>query len=127
MDAGARLFEIERQGETIIVTPLSNLAEFEYQPIEAGAADLFALLGASPAKNVVMDFHRTDYCGSTALAFFTRLWKRVRDRGGHMAFCNVSEHEKSVLRITRLDGLWPICSSREEAIKTVEQTGAELA
>jgi hypothetical protein len=30
---------------------------------------------------------------ATALAFFVRIWKRVRRRKGRMAFCNVSDHE----------------------------------
>ncbi len=33
-----------------------------------------------------------------------------------MAFCNVSSHEQEVLRLTRLDTLWPICSTREQAL-----------
>ena len=38
-----------------------------------------------------------------------------------MAFCNVSNHEKEILQITRLDHLWPICSSRSEALAAVKE------
>lgn len=47
----------------------------------------------------------------------------VTGRGGDasgMAICNVSAHEKEVLQITHLDHLWPICSSRSEALKAVK-------
>jgi hypothetical protein len=54
------------------------------------------------------------------MGFFARLWRRVCERGGRMAFCNVSDHEREIMRVTRLDGLWPICPSRQEAIKAVE-------
>jgi hypothetical protein len=37
-----------------------------------------------------------------------------------MAFCGVSDHEREILKVTNLDGLWPICSSREEALKAVQ-------
>jgi anti-anti-sigma factor len=70
---------------------------------------------------VVLDFRKTDYYGSTALGFFVKLWKRVRDRDGRMAFCGVSDHEREILRVTHLDGMWPICSSREEAVQAVER------
>jgi hypothetical protein len=36
-----------------------------------------------------------------------------------MAFCNVSEQEREVLAVTRLDGIWPICRSRGEALQAV--------
>jgi CPA1 family monovalent cation:H+ antiporter len=70
-------------------------------------------------KNVVIDFHRTDYYASTALIFFMRLWTRVKRGNGLMAFCNLSDHEKEILQVTKLDRLWPICESREQALQAV--------
>jgi anti-anti-sigma factor len=58
---------------------------------------------------VVLDFSRTDFYGSTALASFVRLWKRASGHGGRMAFCCVSQHEREILAVTRLDSLWPVC------------------
>ena len=63
----------------------------------------------------IMDFHKTDYYGSTALGFFVKLWKRVRERNGRMIFCNVSEQEREILTVMRLDKLWAIRASRDEA------------
>jgi stage II sporulation protein AA (anti-sigma F factor antagonist) len=114
------VFEVQQTGQTLIVTPLVDLREFDYGQIEKEAADVLDQLAQTQARNVILDFHRTDYYGSTALGFFVRLWKRVRQRGGRMAFCNVSAHEKEILEVTSLDRLWPICSSREEALRAVE-------
>lgn len=68
-----------------------------------------------------MDFHKTDYYGSTALGFFVKLLKWVRKRYGRMAFCNVSDHEQEILQVTNFDHSWPICSSRIEALKAVRE------
>ncbi len=122
MAAGA-LFEVERQGDVAVVTPTADLREFDYQGIESAAEGLLDLAAAPGVKGVVLDFHRTDYYGSTALGFFVRLWKRVSSHGGRLAFCNVSAHEREVLAVTRLDGLWPICASREEAVAAVRAGG----
>jgi anti-anti-sigma factor len=118
--ATAGAFEVEREGRTIIITPLTDLRELDYQQVEAGARDILHLFGNNGIKNVVLDFHKTDYYGSTALGFFVKLWKRVRERSGRMAFCGVSDHEREILKVTRLDGLWPIWSSREEAVRAVQ-------
>ena len=119
MGTTSGVFEFEQVGETLIVTPRIDLRELAYEQVEAGARDLLDLLNRASVKNVVLDFHKTDYYGSTALGFFVRLWKRVRQRGGSLAFCNISDHEKEILRVTKLDHLWPVCSSREEALQAV--------
>ncbi len=113
-------FDVERTKETLIVTALTNLRELDYPAIEAAARDVLRLLDNGTIKNVVLDFRQTDYYGSTALGFFVKLWKRVRERHGRMAFCGVSDHEREILRVTNLDGLWPLCASREQALEAVQ-------
>ena len=63
------------------------------------------------------DFADTDYYGSTALGLFMKLWKRVQTANGSMVFCNTSPHEREVLELTRLNNLWPVFGTREEAIQ----------
>ena len=36
-----------------------------------------------------------------------------------MAFCNLSEYQQEILKITKLDKFWTICESRDEAMKVV--------
>jgi anti-anti-sigma factor len=115
------IFEIEQGGDTIIVVPAVDLRELEYQRIEEGARRILDLLNSPGIKNVVLDFHKTNYYGSTALGYFVKIWKRIRLRNGRMAFCNVSADEKEVLQITNLDQLWPIRSSRSEALVAVKE------
>src|SRR5450755_1832257 len=59
----AALFEIEREGETIIFTPVTNLSEV----YELHAREALDVLSDLSIKNLVMDFHKTDYFGSTTL------------------------------------------------------------
>ena len=113
------LFDVERDGEVVVLIPRGDLRESDYMDIESGARGLLDLVSAPEVKGVVLDFHRTDYYGSTALGFFLRLWKRVSSRGGRMAFCNLSVNEGEILAVTRLDTLWPVFPSREEALKAV--------
>jgi anti-anti-sigma factor len=114
------IFEIEEEGETIIVVPAVDLRELDYQRIEAGAKEILESLNGTGIKNVVLDFGKTDYYGSAALGFFVKLWKMVRAGNGYMAFCNVSDHQQEILQITKLDHLWPICSSRIDALNAVK-------
>jgi len=115
----AKYLTIEQTGKTIVVTPSTNLSELAFERIETEAAEVFDLLDKQPRRNVVIDFQQTDYYGSTALSFFVKLWKRVRQAGGEMVFCNVSDHEREILEVTKLDALWGIYPTREEALAHV--------
>jgi anti-anti-sigma factor len=113
------ILEIEQEDDIITVVPAGDLRALDYQRIEEGARKILDLVNGNGIKNVVLDFHKTDYCGATALGFFLKILKMVRKRNGRMAFCNVSDHEKEILQVTTLDHSWPICSSRSEALQSV--------
>jgi anti-anti-sigma factor len=115
------IFEIEQEDDTIIVVPAVDLRETGYQRVEERARRILDLLNGTGIKHVVMDFHKADCYGSTALGYLVRLWKWVRRRDGRMAFCNVPAHGKEILQVTHLDRLWPICSSRIEALAAVRE------
>jgi anti-anti-sigma factor len=119
--AHTEIFEIEQEGDTIIVVPAVDLQELDYQRFEAEAKKILDLLNGTSIKCVILDFHKTEYYESTALGFFVKLWMRVCRQNGRMAFCNISDHEKEILQITKLDHLWPICSSRIEALEVVRK------
>ena len=114
------LFEWEQTGDTLVLLPRKDLGESDYEQITDSAKEVLELLSNGQVKNLVMDFSRTDYYGSTALGFFLKLWKRVKSRSGKMAFCNVSEHEMEVLILTHLNTLWPVCKTRQDALATVK-------
>jgi len=82
--------------DTMIVTPSRNVREFESDHIEEEARHLRKLWETKDVKNVIVDFHRTDYCGSSALGLLVELWNHVKSRKGQMGVCGVSEHEKQI-------------------------------
>lgn len=115
-----RMFALELHDETLLVTPRAgDLRELSFQQIETEGAEVVAALERSPARNVVVDLRQVDYCGSTALGFLVRLGQVVRNRGGSMALCNVSEHGKAILGIVNLADTWPIHPTKEEALQAV--------
>lgn len=117
------IFAIDCSDDVIIVTPGGNLGEFVVSLVEQDAeTTLTTFQEKHDCRHVIIDFCHTDYFGSSALGLFVRLWKRVRERGGRMALCNLSEHEIEVLKITRLNEFWPICKTLGEAKAIVQKT-----
>ena len=114
------VFDFEQHGDTLFLIPNVDLRELEFDTLEAGSAQVFEQLESDAVRNVVIDFHKTDYYGSTALAFFVKFWKRIKSRGGKMVFCEVSTHEQEILELTNLTSLWPVCKSRQDAIDVIQ-------
>lgn len=119
MSSTSNVLKVERDGVTIVVTPVADLRESEIKSLQDEFQAVLDILADGAVKNVVMDFEQTDYYGSTALGFFVKVWKRVRCAGGRMAFCGVSKHEQQILEITNLNTLWPIYGTRDEALAYV--------
>jgi anti-anti-sigma factor len=114
-----QLFDLHQAGQTLIVVPRGDLGELLFHDIEAQAQPILTRLANGGAINVVVDLQAVHYSGSTALSFFLKLWKRVRDRDGRMALCNVSAGELAILRATGLDTLWPVYPSQTDAVRAV--------
>lgn len=112
---------VEQVGATLIIRPSHNLSELAFEQIEVDADHALKLLDEAHATNVVIDFESTDYFGSTALSFFIKLWKHVREANGRMAFCNLSEHECEILAVAKLDATWAICDTLDAALKSVSR------
>ena len=111
------LFDVTCRDGTVIVRATTNLNEFRSEQLLEEAGPAIDTFEQTPTvKNVILDFTESDYFGSTALGLFVKLWKLVRSRDGRMAMCGLSPHEKEVLAATRLDTLWDVCDSREQAL-----------
>jgi anti-anti-sigma factor len=123
----ARLFALAKADRTIIVTPQRNLTEFDFVQIESEGSEVLGQIFKNGGPNIVVDFSKINYTGSSALCFFIRLFKKTRCGGGEMAFCNVSPVEREVLEVTRLDTLWPICDSLDDALAIVSESEARVS
>ncbi len=119
------VFEVEQLGETVVLTPTEDMGELHAAAVALGLQEVRGHLRHAEFKNVVLDFQRTDYFGSTVLNEFIHLWKEVRSRGGQMAFCGLSPHEREILKVTRLDHHWLVCESRNEALQQVQQAAKQ--
>lgn len=121
-DSASGVFEVERLGDTVVLTPTEDMGELHSEAIAQGLQAVRGELKGTEFQNVVLDFHRTDYFGSTVIGEFVRLWREVDSRDGQMAFCGLSPHEREILKVSRLDDRWLICESRDEAISKLHET-----
>ena len=115
----ARIFDTELQDATLIVAPRGNVSTLAGEDVHSEVVGLLDQLEQAAVMHVVIDLQKASYFGSSMLGAMNALWNRIRRRGGKMAVCNVSGTGLEILQISKFDTLWPICASREEALKKV--------
>jgi anti-anti-sigma factor len=113
------IFQVECEGETLIITPRVDLGTLQYPLIETGSADIQQYLKDTSARNLVLDLQNTKYYGSAAIAFFITLWRHVKSHQGRMVLCNATNLEMEILKVIHFDTVWAVYPSRKEAVAAV--------
>lgn len=107
---GITIVEVDSQYDSLDVAKLN----------EFGTQLLSAVAAANPPL-VLLDMGRTTFIGSSFLGLLIRAWKRLRDRQGGLALCNVNKTCSEVLRASKLDMIWHIFPDRDAALRQLRQ------
>ena len=116
----ASFFSLQPEGEILFLTPIRNLGDLDMMGVVESCQAIVDRFEASGCRHVVLDLGSIDYFGSTALGLFIQLWSKVSQRGGKMVVCDASSDEQNILRHTRLDTIWPIVPTRDDARQLIE-------
>lgn len=65
---------------------------------------------------LVVDCENLDYISTVGLSTLIRLHKRIREHGGEIRMCNLRGMIPDVMRVTRLERLFGIYASVDEAV-----------
>lgn len=67
------------------------------------------------SAKLLFDLAAVSYLDSSGLAVFVEIFQRFKRCGGKMALCGLSPAVKSIFQISRLDSLFKLAASRDEA------------
>ena len=91
---------------------------------EVGIGEIGDLLNAMVAQAVrpklVLDFNKVAHMSSSALGMLITLHKRVREKNGELRLCCIQPAIYEVFVITRLNEIFNISPSRQEALNTLK-------
>jgi len=67
-------------------------------------------------RKFLVDFTRTGYIDSSGLGVLVSLSKKIRDQGGDLRLAGLNEDLKTLFELTKLDTLFGISDSPDEAM-----------
>lgn len=107
--------QIEHENSTLIVKPkgeidLHNSPQFRKTLQDVSNENFSALL---------VDLESVSYMDSSGLATLVEVFQNTTKTGKKLGLFSLQDSVKNILSITRLDEIFPIYSSRNEAIKEI--------
>jgi anti-sigma B factor antagonist len=76
--------------------------------------------------SIVVDLSKTSFIGSMFIELLVRAWKRLSQRGGHLALCGLHPFCAEVLQTSRLDTIWSFFPDRSAAVDALAAGDEEV-
>jgi anti-sigma B factor antagonist len=112
-------FQVERIGETAIITPSPDVEKMPDNLMEQAAQLVLSPLRTDKPTGLIFDLSQVDYVGSVFLSFLLRCHKRVKEHGCEVVVAGASPRARELLHMTALDTLWALYDNREEALEAL--------
>lgn len=86
--------------------------------IQAIGDEISAIIDAEPEPRLLISFENVDHLSSAALGTLITINNKVRNRGGQLRLADIDPQIYEVFVITRLNKLFEIHDTSEEALKS---------
>ncbi len=102
------------QQEGVLVFQVSGEINISTSP------DLKKAFEKQPAAKIVVDLEKVTYIDSSGLATLVEILKKTKSQSGRMGLSGMSDKVKSLFEITKLDKLFSISRSQQDAVAQVK-------
>jgi anti-anti-sigma factor len=116
------LFSTCRENGAFVLMPLEGIGAYDSLSYTEEAQRLLNELRNSQLVHVIVDLEKVEWFGTFLVEILLSLWRYVKANHGKLRLCNVSELGREVLRVLRLDTMWPIDGLREEALHAINSS-----
>ena len=110
-----RRLDIEEVGD-VCVARFIDKKILDENNIQIIGNQLFGLVEEDGRKKIVLDFTNVEYLSSAALGKLITMDKKVKASGGKLRLCNIRKDIYEVFAITRLNKVFDIRNTQDEAI-----------
>ena len=108
-------FEVNKQDDVTILDVEGQLIVGNRQELKQKVLDELE----NGERKFLIDFDRTGYIDSSGLGVLVSLSKKIREQGGELRLANLNEDLRTLFELTKLDTLFQISNSRDEALSSL--------
>lgn len=111
-------YEIKKQGDIAIF----KLNEKRFDASIAGfvKGEFTILLHTEEIKKLIIDLSEVEYCDSSGLSSILLAFRILQSNEGQIRLASPTKNVKTLIEISQLDRVLPICNTVNEAVKDLE-------
>jgi anti-sigma B factor antagonist len=114
LSGGAMSFQTSKENGILVVDVDGQLIVGNRQELKQKVLDELE----SGERKFLIDFANTGYIDSSGLGVLVSLSKKIREQGGELRLANLNEDLRTLFELTKLDTLFSIAESREDALSS---------
>jgi len=100
-----------------------NYSAFNEPHLEELQDKLLKTISETPLPHIILNFEDTEYFSSIFFEVLFRAWKRIREKQGRFALCNIQPTCMELLETAKLDTLWDLYPDLDAAIHSSVAVG----
>jgi anti-sigma B factor antagonist len=121
MEQPSSHLRIKRVGNVTVVE-FADRKILEELSIQEIGDELRGLVDAEPGGQLLLNFSNVDHLASAALGMLITLHKKVQEQNGRLKLSNINRQIFQVFRITRLNRVFDIYETADEALGAFQQS-----
>jgi len=106
-------FQVEKVNDVLVVDVEGQLIVGNRQELKQKVLEELE----KGERKFVVDFEKTGYIDSSGLGVLVSLSKKIREQGGELRLASLNEDLRTLFELTKLDTLFHIADSRDEALQ----------
>lgn len=107
---------IETHGDFLVISVSRLIMGLDHSSGSILAGMILTHIRKQEVPMVIVDLTGVELFDSMFLSVLLRCWKAAVTKGGMMVICGAGERARELLKIVKLDLLWPIYADRNEAM-----------
>ncbi len=113
-------YEIKRTGDIAIF----KLNESRFDASIAGLVkgEFTIILHTEEVNKLILDLSEVDYCDSSGLSAILLAFRILQSNDGQIRLASPTKNVKTLIEISQLDRILPICNTVDEAVKSLKET-----
>ena len=113
---------ITNRENDILVIEFCSDSILDSVQIESIGGELYTIADRSAFSRIIVDLENVEFMSSALIGVFIKFNMRVRKNESELKLCNASEDLINVLKVTKLDNVFDIHTTRRAAIESFQAT-----
>lgn len=106
-----------RRSNNVVIVEFADRKILEEMAIQEIGDEVNRLVEAEPGIRLLLNFSSVDHLSSAALGMLITLNNKVKDQNGTLRLANINKQIFEVFKITRLNKVFDIYPSADEALE----------